>query len=68
MVLRKNIQFSQNSLLVFIHDMDAQNSQRRILKGRSDIFKIAHLRFSFLVYKVDYRIDEKGLLAKSKEE
>ena len=38
MVLRKNVQFSQIVLLVFIHGMDAQNIQRRILKGCSDIF------------------------------
>ena len=38
MVLRKIFSFHKIVLLVFIHDMDAQNSQRRILKGRSDIF------------------------------
>ena len=38
MVLEKMFCFHKIVLLVFIHDMYAQNSQRRILKGRSDIF------------------------------
>ncbi len=38
MALRKIFSFHKIVLLVFIHGKDAQNIQRRILKGHSDIF------------------------------
>jgi hypothetical protein len=38
MVLEKMFCFHKIVLLVFIHGMDVQNIQRRILKGHSDIF------------------------------
>ena len=38
MVLSKIFSFRKTVCLVFIHGMDAQNIQRRILKGCSDIF------------------------------
>ena len=53
MVLGKIFSFHKIVLLVFIHGMDAQNIQRRILKGRSDIFLNCSFAIPpFLVYKL----------------
>ena len=53
MVLEKMFSFHKIVLLVFIHGMDAQNIQRRILKGYSDIFLDCSFAIPpFLVYKL----------------
>ena len=69
MVLEKMFCFHKIVLLVFIHGMDVQNIQRRILKGHSDIFfRLLICNSSFPYLQVDYKIGVKGLLAKSKED
>ena len=53
MVLGKILSLHKIFILVFIHGMDAQNIQRRILKGRSDIFLNCSFAIPpFLVYKL----------------
>ena len=53
MALEKIFSFDKIVLLVFIHGMDAQNIQRRILKGYSDIFLDCSFAIPpFLVYKL----------------
>ena len=52
MALRKIFSFHKIVLLVFIHGKDAQNIQRRILKGHSDIFLGCSFAIPpFLIYK-----------------
>ena len=53
MALEKIFSFHKIVLLVFIHGMDDQNIQRRILKGYSDIFLDCSFAIPpFLVYKL----------------
>lgn len=56
MVSEKIFSFHKIVLLVFIHGMDAQNIQRRILKGHSDIFLGCSFAIPpFLIYKLIIR-------------
>ena len=56
MVSEKIFNFHKIVLLVFIHGMDAQNIQRRILKGHSDIFLGCSFAIPpFLIYKLIIR-------------
>lgn len=56
MALRKIFSFHKIVLLVFIHGKDAQNIQRRILKGHSDIFLGCSFAIPpFLIYKLIIR-------------
>ena len=56
MALRKIFSFHKIVLLVFIHGKDAQNIQRRILKGHSDIFLGCSFAIPpFLIYELIIR-------------